>query len=41
MDMYFLQPFKVWDNELEIKVAYQSPFGDWYEVSEMFPMYTN
>lgn len=30
--------FEVWDNEVEIKVAYQSPCGDWYEVSEMFPI---
>ena len=25
--------FEVWDNEVEIKVAYQSPCGDWYEGS--------
>ena len=30
--------FEVWDNEVEIKVAYQSPCGDLYEVSEMFPI---
>ena len=30
--------FEAWDSEVEIKVAYQSPCGDWYEVSEMFPI---
>lgn len=35
---FYYNSFEVWETEAEVKVKYQSPCGDWYEVAKILPI---